>query len=70
MLLQVKGYKGPSRKILIDVGTKDDFLENQLKPYVFAKAASGTPVSVDLRLQVRAAAQVAIDKAAVHEKCI
>ncbi|CAK0784983.1 hypothetical protein CVIRNUC_008188 [Coccomyxa viridis] len=47
----VKGYKGPSRKILIDVGTKDDFLENQLKPDVLAKAAPGTPVSVDLRLQ-------------------
>ena len=69
-LLQVKGYKGPSRKILIDVGTKDDFLENQLKPDVLAKAASGTPVSVDLRLQVRAAAQCAIDKAAVRNFCI
>lgn len=69
-LLQVKGYKGPSRKILIDVGTKDDFLENQLKPDVLAKAAPGTPVSVDLRLQVRAAAQCAIDKAAVSNSCI
>ena len=70
MLLQVKGYKGPVRKILIDVGTKDDFLENQLKPDVLAKAASDTPVSVDLRLQVRAAAQGAIDRAAVHKICI
>ena len=69
MLLQVKGYKGPSRKILIDVGTKDDFLENQLKPDMFAKAASGTPVSVDLRLQVRAAAWVASDNVAVPKSC-
>ena len=52
------------------MGTKDDFLENQLKPDVLAKAASGTPVSVDLRLQVRTAAQGAIDRAAVRKSCI
>ena len=69
-ILQVKGYKGPARKILIDVGTKDDFLENQLKPDVLAKAASSTSVSVDLRLQVRAAVKSAIDKAAVRNSCI
>lgn len=50
---QVRNYSGPPRNIMITVGTKDDFLDNQLKPDIFAMAASGTKVSVDLRLQVR-----------------
>jgi len=38
------------------VGNKDDFLDNQLKPDIFAMAASGSKVSVDLRIQVMIAA--------------
>ena len=51
----MRKYEGPPRNIIITVGTKDDFLDNQLKPDVFAMAAAGTNVSVDLKLQVRAA---------------
>ncbi|CAL5228953.1 g12185 [Coccomyxa viridis] len=47
----VRKYEGPPRNIIITVGTKDDFLDNQLKPDVFAMAAAGTNVSVDLKLQ-------------------
>ncbi len=50
----MKGYSGPPRAVLIDVGTKDDFLEKQLKPEAFAKAASGNnKIKLQLRLQVR-----------------
>ena len=52
---QVRNYDGPPRNIVITVGSKDDFLDNQLKPDVFAMAASGTKASVDLRIQVGAA---------------
>lgn len=48
----MKDYNGPQRDVLIYVGTKDDFLDNQLQPKEFAKAAAGTKISVDLRLQV------------------
>ena len=50
--MQVKGYEGPVRAVLIDVGTADDFLENQLKPQAFADAAKGnSKVKLELRLQ-------------------
>ena len=54
-VIQVRKYEGPARNIIITVGTKDDFLDNQLKPDVFAMAAAGTKVSVDLRIQVKTA---------------
>ncbi|EIE27284.1 S-formylglutathione hydrol [Coccomyxa subellipsoidea C-169] len=50
----VKAYNGPPRSILIDVGTKDDFLEKQLKPESFAKAAAsqgGSSIKLQLRMQ-------------------
>lgn len=52
---QVKAYNGPPRSIMIDVGTKDDFLEKQLKPENFAKAAAsqgGSSIKLQLRMQV------------------
>ena len=53
-VLQVKGYDGPVRAVLIDVGTKDDFLEKQLKPEAFAEAARGNSnIKLQLRLQAR-----------------
>jgi hypothetical protein len=53
VILQVKKYDGPARSILIDVGSKDDFLEVQLKPENFAEAAGGNPsVKLQLRMQV------------------
>lgn len=39
------------RTILIDQGTEDGFLENQLHPHHFAEAAVATKVPVTLRLQ-------------------
>lgn len=52
--MQVRGYDGPVRAVLIDVGSADDFLENQLKPQAFADAAQGNAkVKVELRLQAR-----------------
>ncbi|CAL8462943.1 g2477 [Coccomyxa elongata] len=50
----VQSYSGPPRSILIDVGTADDFLEKQLKPENFAKAAAahgGSSVKLQLRMQ-------------------
>ena len=50
--MQVKGYDGPVRAVLIDVGTADDYLEDQLKPQAFADAAKGnSKVKLELRLQ-------------------
>ncbi len=54
-LRQVQSYSGPPRSILIDVGTADDFLEKQLKPENFAKAAAahgGSSIKLQLRMQV------------------
>lgn len=46
-------YAGPEREILIDVGTSDNFLKEQLKPENFTSAAEANPkVKVNLRLQV------------------
>ena len=58
---QVQSYSGPPRSILIDVGTADDFLEKQLKPENFAKAAAGhggSSIKLQLRMQVCAATAV------------
>ena len=50
----MKAYEGPVRAVLIDVGTKDDFLEKQLKPEAFAEAARGNSnIKLQLRLQAR-----------------
>lgn len=49
----MQAYSGPVRKILIDQGSADEFLRNQLKPENFQEAASGNPaISLDLRIQV------------------
>lgn len=51
---QAKGYSGPPRAVLIDVGTSDDFLEKQLKPEAFAEAAKGNAaIKLQLRMQAR-----------------
>jgi S-formylglutathione hydrolase len=48
----LKQYSGPRRHILVDVGTSDDFLKEQLTPEALTQAASGKDnVEVDLRLQ-------------------
>ena len=47
----VKQYSGPKVQVLIDVGTKDNFKDEQLTPEVFAKAAEGK-LDVNLRIQV------------------
>lgn len=44
--------RGPTQtSILIDQGTEDPFLEDQLKPQLFAQAAQNTGQSVRLRMQ-------------------
>lgn len=51
--MTVQAYSGPKRKILIDQGSADEFLQNQLKPENFQEACSGNPaISLDLRIQV------------------
>ena len=40
----VKEYSGPSFDVLMDTGTADEFLDSQLKPWVFEQACSETPV--------------------------
>jgi len=47
----VKSYQGPKPTILIDQGTADGFLENQLKPKNFAAAAAGNGYPVQVRMQ-------------------
>ena len=52
--MQAATYEGPKRDILIDVGTADSFLENQLKPDDFTEAAAGNKaLAVQLRKQAR-----------------
>lgn len=52
--MQAAAYEGPKRDILIDVGTADSFLENQLKPDDFSKAAAGNKaLALQLRKQAR-----------------
>ena len=48
LLLAERGWKGP---ILVDQGTKDSFLEAQLKPQHLAEAARVSNVSLELRMQ-------------------
>jgi len=47
----VKTYSGPKPTILIDQGTADGFLNNQLKPQNFAAAAAGVGYPCQLRMQ-------------------
>jgi len=47
----VKSYSGPKPTILIDQGTADGFLNNQLKPQNFAAAADGAGYPCMLRMQ-------------------
>jgi S-formylglutathione hydrolase len=47
----VKTYADPQRPILIDQGTADGFLENQLMPQVFATACDAAGQPLTLRMQ-------------------
>ena len=47
----VKNYAGPKPCILIDQGTADGFLQNQLKPENFAAAAAKAGYPCSLRMQ-------------------
>jgi len=47
----VKNYSGPKPNILIDQGTADGFLYNQLKPELFTDAAGSVGYPVTLRMQ-------------------
>lgn len=48
----VKDYDGPAREILIDQGTDDEFLhKEQLLPENLEKAAQGSKLAVNLRMQ-------------------
>ncbi|GHB42491.1 S-formylglutathione hydrolase [Pseudovibrio japonicus] len=46
-LIRARGWKG---RILIDQGSADDFLEEQLKPWVFEKACREEGVDLTLRM--------------------
>lgn len=47
-----KGYSGPARDVLVDIGTSDSFLAEQLDPAAFkAAAAANSKIQLDLRLQ-------------------
>ncbi|KAI3438012.1 hypothetical protein D9Q98_000455 [Chlorella vulgaris] len=46
----VRQYNGPVLPVLMDTGTDDDFLEKQLHPWTFEKAASGK-LEVENRMQ-------------------
>lgn len=49
-----KSYDGPEREILIDQGTADNFLKEQLDPTAFIKAAdSNTKLKLTHRMQAR-----------------
>merc|ERR1712088_839254 len=47
----VSNYDGPKVPVLIDQGTADGFLENQLKPKNFFMAAAKNGYNVELRMQ-------------------
>ena len=49
LLLESRGWKGPT--ILVDQGTKDPFLENQLKPELLVEASRHSHVPLDVRMQ-------------------
>lgn len=48
-LVESQGWKGP--EILVDQGTKDQFLENQLKPELLVEACKKTGVPLQMRMQ-------------------
>ena len=48
-LIESRGWKGPP--ILVDQGTKDQFLETQLKPTLLREACERAGVALDLRLR-------------------
>ena len=48
-LVAARGWKGPD--ILVDQGTKDPFLETQLKPHLLLEACRHAGVPLDLRMQ-------------------
>jgi S-formylglutathione hydrolase len=48
-LVEARGWKGPA--ILVDQGTKDQFLESQLKPELLKEACQRAAVPLELRLR-------------------
>lgn len=48
-LIQARGWKGPP--LLVDQGSNDQFLEDQLKPQLLLEACKDAGVGVDLRMQ-------------------
>ena len=48
-LIEARGWKGPP--LLVDQGTKDQFLETQLKPELLREACERAGVALDLRLR-------------------
>jgi S-formylglutathione hydrolase len=48
-LIEQRGWRGPT--ILVDQGTRDPFLENQLKPDLLESACKRAGVALDLRMQ-------------------
>ncbi|MCB1891199.1 MAG: S-formylglutathione hydrolase, partial [Rhodocyclaceae bacterium] len=48
-LIESRGWKGPP--LLVDQGTKDQFLDTQLKPELLREACAKAGVALDLRLR-------------------
>jgi S-formylglutathione hydrolase len=48
-LIETRGWAGPA--ILVDQGTKDQFLEPQLKPQLLRDACEAARVPLELRMQ-------------------
>lgn len=48
-LIEARGWKGPS--ILVDQGSKDNFLQTQLKPELLQEACKKAGVALDLRMR-------------------
>jgi S-formylglutathione hydrolase len=48
-LIEARGY--PGRTILVDQGTRDPFLESQLKPQLLREACARAGVALDLRMR-------------------
>ena len=48
-LIEARGWKGPP--LLVDQGTKDQFLETQLRPELLQEACEHAGVTLDLRLR-------------------
>lgn len=47
----VKKYTGPDMNVLVDQGTSDQFLVEQLKPERLVDACKGTKINLNLRMQ-------------------